>query len=303
MFKERLGDTMEVYIDDMLVKSIQVVDHVEHLRQSFDILRKYHMKLNLTKCSFGVNAGKFLGYMVTRRGIEANHDQIKAIIEIKSPRNFKEVQRLTGRLAKWSIYLHIYDIDFKPRTAITKSQIMTDFVADFIPELEKEAQDETYSVETLDDKPWTLHVDGLSNARGTGLAVVFKSQQGARWVAREERLPPSYEPNEWRVLERDSKMTAYLKIAKAKSENFKPFSIEQILRDHNTQANTLANLGSSLSKPLFDIIPMIHLSTLSVDHDDIVQIDNEEEGWSNDIMNYLVHDQLPEDKASRYVVI
>ena len=92
MFKEHLGRTMEVYIDDMLVKSKKSVDHVDHLKQSFDILRTYQMKLNPTKCSFGVRAGKFLGYMVTRRGIEANPEQIKAIMEIKSPKNIKEVQ-------------------------------------------------------------------------------------------------------------------------------------------------------------------------------------------------------------------
>ena len=60
MFKEHLGRTMEEYIDDMLVKSEKAIDHISHLRQSFDILRKYHMKLNPTKCSFGVRAGKFL---------------------------------------------------------------------------------------------------------------------------------------------------------------------------------------------------------------------------------------------------
>ena len=99
MFKEHLGRTMEVYIDDMLVKSEKSNDHISNLKQSFDILRKYHMKLNPTKCSFGIRAGKFLWYMVTRRGIEANPDQIKVIIQIKSPKNLKEVQRLTGRVA------------------------------------------------------------------------------------------------------------------------------------------------------------------------------------------------------------
>ena len=99
VFKEHLGRTMEVYIDDMLVKSEKSVDHIDHLKQSFDILHKYQMKLNPTKCSFGVRAGKVLGYMVTRHGIEANPDQIKAIVEIKSPKNLKEVQRLTGRVA------------------------------------------------------------------------------------------------------------------------------------------------------------------------------------------------------------
>ncbi|KAJ9536791.1 hypothetical protein OSB04_un000015 [Centaurea solstitialis] len=99
MFKEHLGRTMEVYIDDMLVKSERSIDHVAHLKQSFDILRQYKMKLNPTKCSFGVRAGKFLGYLVTQRGIEASPEQVKAIVEIQSPRNVKEVQKLTGRVA------------------------------------------------------------------------------------------------------------------------------------------------------------------------------------------------------------
>ncbi|KAJ9555097.1 hypothetical protein OSB04_009711 [Centaurea solstitialis] len=98
MFKEHLGRTMEVYIDDMLVKSERSIDHVAHLKQSFDILRQYKMKLNPTKCSFGVRAGKFLGYLVTQRGIEASPEQVKAIVEIQSPRNVKEVQKLTGRV-------------------------------------------------------------------------------------------------------------------------------------------------------------------------------------------------------------
>ena len=72
MFSEYLGKTMEVYIDDMLVKSLSAEQHLDHLRQAFEVLRKYNMKLNPTKCSFGVSSGKFLGYMVTQRGIEAN---------------------------------------------------------------------------------------------------------------------------------------------------------------------------------------------------------------------------------------
>ena len=99
MFQAQLGDTMEVYIDDMLVKSKKAEDHVKHLEQTFQVLREYGMKLNPSKCSFGVSAGKFLGYIVTRRGIEACLDQIKAIRDLQPPRNRKEVQKLTGRVA------------------------------------------------------------------------------------------------------------------------------------------------------------------------------------------------------------
>ena len=67
-----LGKTMEVYIDDMLIKSKECRDHANHLQQAFDLLRTYGMKLNPAKCTFGVNVGRFLGFMMTQRGIEAN---------------------------------------------------------------------------------------------------------------------------------------------------------------------------------------------------------------------------------------
>ena len=85
MFANYLGDTMEVYIDDMLIKSFHADQHLDHLLQAFEVLQKYSMKLNPTKCSFGVASGKFLGYMVTQHGIEANPDQIRSVMNIPSP--------------------------------------------------------------------------------------------------------------------------------------------------------------------------------------------------------------------------
>ncbi|KAG7588597.1 Ribonuclease H-like superfamily [Arabidopsis suecica] len=99
MFHEHLGKTMEVYIDDMLVKSLKKEDHVKHLDECFEILNQYQMKLNPAKCTFGVPSGEFFGYVVTKRGIEANPNQINAFLNMPSPKNFKEVQRLTGRIA------------------------------------------------------------------------------------------------------------------------------------------------------------------------------------------------------------
>jgi len=99
MFAPQLGKTMEVYIDDMLVKSTRSADHIDHLKACFETLNKYNMKLNPAKCLFGVTSGEFLGYIVTKRGIEANPKQIRAILDLQSPRNKKEVQRLTGRIA------------------------------------------------------------------------------------------------------------------------------------------------------------------------------------------------------------
>ena len=95
MFEPQLCKCIEVYIDDMVVKSKIVSEYVGDLRNIFEILRKYKLHLNASKCSFGVGSGKFLGYMVTHRGIEVNPNQIKAINSLQPPRNPKEVQKLT----------------------------------------------------------------------------------------------------------------------------------------------------------------------------------------------------------------
>ena len=91
MFELQLGKNIEIYIDDMVVKSKMVSEHLGDLRTIFEILRKYKLRLNASKCLFGVGSGKFLGYMVTHRGVEVNSDQIKVINNLRSPRNPKEV--------------------------------------------------------------------------------------------------------------------------------------------------------------------------------------------------------------------
>ena len=99
MFEPQLGKNVEVYIDDIVVKSKLVSEHIGDLRSIFEILRKHKLHLNASKCSFGVGLGKFLGYMVTHCGIEVNPDQIKAINNLQPPRNPKEVHKLTGMTA------------------------------------------------------------------------------------------------------------------------------------------------------------------------------------------------------------
>ncbi|KAI5338350.1 hypothetical protein L3X38_017621 [Prunus dulcis] len=105
IFKEQIGRTMEVYVDDMLVKAPKRGDHFKNLADAFSLLCQYHMKLNPSKCTFGVSSGRFLGYLVTQRGIEAHPSQIKAILEMKSPSTMKEIQSLMGRAAALNRFL------------------------------------------------------------------------------------------------------------------------------------------------------------------------------------------------------
>ena len=99
MFVHQIGRNVQVYVDDMLVKSIREDDHLSDLRETFDMLQAYNMKLNPSKRAFGVIAGKFLGFMVSQRGIKVNSEKVRAIMELAPPKTVKEVQSLNGKIA------------------------------------------------------------------------------------------------------------------------------------------------------------------------------------------------------------
>lgn len=82
---------MKVYVDDMLVKSKKVESHLDDLKETFEMLKKFKMKLNPTKCAFRVSSGKFLGFMISHWGIEANLEKVKAILEMFLLKTVKEV--------------------------------------------------------------------------------------------------------------------------------------------------------------------------------------------------------------------
>ena len=98
MFAHQIGRNVKVYIDDILVKSLREDDHLSDLQETFDTLQTYNMKLNLNKCVFRVTAGKFLGFMVSQRGIEVNLEKIRAIVELAPPKMVKEVQSLNSKI-------------------------------------------------------------------------------------------------------------------------------------------------------------------------------------------------------------
>ena len=98
MFEKQIGRNVEVYVDDMLVRSKEEEDHLDDIKETFNTLRQYNMKLNPSKCAFEVSSGKFLEFIVSQTGIEANPEKFRAILEMSSPRTTKEVQSLTRRV-------------------------------------------------------------------------------------------------------------------------------------------------------------------------------------------------------------
>ena len=95
MFSKKIGRNMEVYVDDIHIKSKEELTHLDDLREILATLKPYQMKLNPSKCAFEVVSRKFLGFMMSQRGIEANPKKVQAILNMKSPKTVKEVQKLT----------------------------------------------------------------------------------------------------------------------------------------------------------------------------------------------------------------
>ena len=105
---------MEVYIDDMVVKSKKEGRHNEGLLGTFEVLRQHKLRLNVEKCVFGVGSGKFLGYLITNWGIEINPNQIDAVRRFNPPSNLKEVQKLTGMLATLNRFISKFADCYRP---------------------------------------------------------------------------------------------------------------------------------------------------------------------------------------------
>lgn len=104
IFKNQIGQNM-VYVDDMLVKSQSTQDYIANLQEAFNTLRQYKVKLNLAKCIFRVTSDKFLGFMVSCRGIEANLEKIRVVQEMASPRSVKEAQCFIGKVVAFNHFV------------------------------------------------------------------------------------------------------------------------------------------------------------------------------------------------------
>ncbi|KAJ0715809.1 putative nucleotidyltransferase, Ribonuclease H [Helianthus annuus] len=105
VFKSDIGKTVEVYMDDLVIMSHEEDSMLNNIQRTFDSLRNVNLKLNPTKCSFGMEEGKFLGFIVTREGFKVNPEKVQAIQQMPSPATIKEMQRLAGRLAVLNRFL------------------------------------------------------------------------------------------------------------------------------------------------------------------------------------------------------
>ena len=104
MFEHLIVKTVEVYIDDMLIKSVGKENHLRDLREVLGILYRDRLRLNASKCIFGVSSGKFLGHMISYKGIEANPDQISVLLNLEPPRDQASLVSNWDDSHSWLVY-------------------------------------------------------------------------------------------------------------------------------------------------------------------------------------------------------
>jgi hypothetical protein len=101
----QIGRNIQVYIDDVVITTRKEESLIRDLQENFNNLNRYKLKLNPTKCSFGVSARQLLGFLVSARGIEANPEKIQAILTIGKPAKLHDVQKLAGCMAALSRFV------------------------------------------------------------------------------------------------------------------------------------------------------------------------------------------------------
>nr|QVT92263.1 reverse transcriptase [Solanum chacoense] len=211
IFHDMIHKEIEVYVDDVIIKSRKSSDHLTNLRKFFDRLRRYNLKLNPAKYVFGVPAGKLLGFIVSRRGIELDPSKIKAIQELPPPKTKKKVMSFLGRfsihrgdgsievyfpesnadrkLAKWQMLLSEFDIVYVTQKAI-KAQVLADHLVENPVDEEYEPlktyfldEEVTFVGEDISEAypGWRVFFDGAANHQGKGIRAVLVSETGQHY--------------------------------------------------------------------------------------------------------------------------
>ncbi|GJY66049.1 reverse transcriptase domain-containing protein [Tanacetum coccineum] len=196
-FQKQIGQNLEVYVDDLVIKSRTEKEVIRDIEEMFKTLREINMKLNPKKCAFEMREGTFLGYKVDADGLSVCPDKVESVLNLPSPKCLKDVQKLNRKLASLNRFLsksaeksllffktlkkfelEEHDIHYRPRMSV-KGQILTDFIIE-------RPKDDTLDT-PMDDReeisdPWVLFTDGSSCIDGSGAGLIFMNSEGMKFT-------------------------------------------------------------------------------------------------------------------------
>nr|XP_017239743.1 PREDICTED: uncharacterized protein K02A2.6-like [Daucus carota subsp. sativus] len=306
IFKDQLGRNLECYVDDIISKSTSVPGHISDLRECFENMRRTKLKLNPDKCTFGVEAGKFLGFMVSNRGIEANPEKIKAVQEMQPPRTQREVQKLAGSLAalrRFVSKLAERCLPFFELLKGAKNQKLVEWSPDCqkaLNEIKAYLSKPPILTKALPGEPLYLYLSAGPLAVGAALIREEAGQQKPVYYVSQNLTIYSdsqivVRQTNGEYLAKDPILTKYQALVKSYLTLIPGCRILQVNREGNAEADNLSRLVQN-SADLDSSVYFEELHKPTIEHEEIFEINNDPT-WMTPLINYIEKGELPEDKG------
>nr|GEV62521.1 hypothetical protein [Tanacetum cinerariifolium] len=311
-FDSQIGRNIEVYVEDLVMKSHTKAEILRDIGETFRTLGKINMKLNPKKCTFGAVKGMFLGYMITPEGIKWFPDKTKVVLQLSSSRTIKEVKSLNWKLASLnrflskielypngkassitsfrsqeaseSVMLGEHNITYQPRTSV-KGQILADFLAEMSDESLPDA-----SVVKTQQESWTLFTDGSSCVDRSGTGLILTSPEGTEFTyALRFQFEASNNEAEYEALIAGLRIVAQIGVQNVYVSVDSKLVANQVLGAYVAKDY---NMIKYLEKVLVEI-----LKEKSIQEKEVTTV-VEEDGptWITPIIEYLKEGTLPGDR-------
>ncbi|GKD74999.1 reverse transcriptase domain-containing protein [Tanacetum coccineum] len=309
-FQKQIGRNLEVYVDDLVIKSRTEHEIIRDIEETFKTLREINMKLNPKKCTFGMEEGMFLGYKVNTKGIkvcpeaETTFKQMKKLIA--------ELPTLTAPAEKEELIVYFVAtgeaISAILMTEKEGKQMPIYFVSRALQEDDSPATPMEVGEELPD--PWILFMDGSSCIDGSRAGLIHKNPKGIEFTyALRFRFDATNNEAEYEALIAGLKiakkmgMIQYLEKVKALIGNFKKISIKHVPRSENKKADALRKIASTSFAHLSKQVLVEELKEKSINEAEVLVV-VEEEGstWITLIYEYLMEETLPAEKKKARVV-
>ncbi|KAF5447426.1 hypothetical protein F2P56_032980 [Juglans regia] len=315
---------MEVYVDNLLVKSKESEQHLDDLQEAFAVMGKYKMKHNPQKCAFEVESGKFLGFMVSEGGIEANLGKIKVIVDMPPPQTINEVQKLIGKIAAlgrfiakstdrcrpfFKVLRNVQEWDEDCGRAFSK---LKEYLA-HSPLLSQTTPGEDLTVYLAVSpnavssvltrgKPWQVYVDSSSFGGGVRVCIITDSGEKLDYILKLGFKATNNEAEYETLLlgltiarslgetEVEVKVDSQIVVGQYST-------IHQIPREENQEADQLAKAASGQEEfPLLDHVVIRTIDVAAVGIRVSIIEDLQPPEWATDILKFLQGGILPEDR-------
>nr|GEW35090.1 reverse transcriptase domain-containing protein [Tanacetum cinerariifolium] len=312
-FERQMGQNIEVYVDDLVVKSYTEMEMVRDIEETFRTLRKINMKLNPKKCSFGLAEGVFLGYVITPEGIKPCPDKTAAVLQLPSPQTVKEVQSLNGKLASLNSGASVLAAKAAFIRSPSIGRTQTAEGADHVmsrPDVAGRLQKWSIMLgeHNITYRPRTsvkgqILADFLNEIPGNALQAEYEAlvaglriatQMGVKNV--QVNVDSKLVANQvlGTYVAKEDNMIKYLEIVKGLVSGFTTFSISQVPRSKNKKADALSKIASTSFPYLSKQVLVEVLETKSLAGKEITAV-IEEEGptWMIELVDYLKKGILP----------